>query len=79
MTHRTIPLQLTLHPQWSPVVLDQERYGCMPGSHSIIIVGGEMFDMLGSNFYRPVFWIARARRAGQLAGDENLGNLSSTG
>lgn len=37
-TYKPIPLQLTIHTPWGSVVLDQERYVCMPDLDTVIIV-----------------------------------------
>lgn len=73
MTHETIPFQLTVHTLWGPVVFEQERYACMPGSDSAIIVGRVALDKLGLTVNNQMFKLARARRAGQLVDVENSG------
>lgn len=63
VAHKTTLLQLTVHIPWGPVVLDQERYPCMPYSDSVMIVGSVILDKLGLNFKDQMFELARASRA----------------
>lgn len=77
VTDNTIPLPLTAHTPWSPVIFDKERYACMPGSDRAFIVGLVVIDKLGLNSNKEMFQLARARRAGQVAKVETPGYSSS--
>lgn len=49
MAHRRIHLQLALHIPWGTVVLDPERYACIPGSDNALYSGRVSLGNLGLN------------------------------